>query len=253
MVSFKLFDTRIFCLLFLRRLNKAIFNLCLFNQLVDFILVVENYLVIIDFWVFFLDLIDGYLTDLLVPVGLSEFVERWEIVLYMDAVELEFDVWSIIFLSQLQIKLILFEKGPGVYLFNGLDFGKLPVDNTDLVLISKNQVESLVYFLCFLTHPLLRAHYQVIVLNYLSSDNKSNCVLYFLKLIWKFNLGIVSNNSSFEGLHILNFGVTFRKKLDQCMKAGSLLHNVNVFVTFFLRRQIWNFVEWTAIRSASWL
>lgn len=221
-------------------------SICNLDKTIDGVgrgtLVVEDYFVVLVVWPILAGSLLNHgveqdLLDLVLILRLRVLVIVVKAFLYMDAVESELHIRPVVLLSQLKIQLVLPYEDLGVYLFLGLHFGELPVNNAYLVFIPQEQVEPLVYFLCLLSHPLLRTHYQVVIFNHLLANDKSQGVDGFIKLIWKFYLGTVSNYSPFEGTGVPDIPISLYEILHQAMQPDALFLGTYVLVTLLLRQK----------------
>lgn len=94
----------------------------------------------------------------------------------MEAIKFELSICQKIFMCQLIIHLIFSMNSVSFNLFRSLQFRKLPIKNPAFILIPKQQIISLKFFLCSIPHPLFRRYCLVVIFQHLLADHVTDSV-----------------------------------------------------------------------------
>jgi hypothetical protein len=94
----------------------------------------------------------------------------------MEAIKFELSICQKIFMCQLIIHLIFSMNSVSFNLFRSLQFRKLPIKNPAFILVPKQQIISLKFFLCSIPHPLFRRYCLVVIFQHLLADHVTDSV-----------------------------------------------------------------------------
>lgn len=131
----------------------------------------KNHFFIISIIILLTLLINHDLINFVIIISLSKLMILIQHYLSMDTVKFELHLRFVVFFGELKIKLVLFYKSTCVDFLMSTNSWEFPVNDTNFVLISENQIKSFKNFFSFFSHPFFWTHNMIIVLNHFSTYN----------------------------------------------------------------------------------
>jgi hypothetical protein len=106
----------------------------------------------------------------------------------METIEFKRYLCVVLFTSKLEILKVFMSELVRWYPLNGIDFREFPINDTNIMLISKQEIEAFKLFGWEFPHPFFDWYIDISPLDNLFSNNKIDGINNFMQMILEFSL-----------------------------------------------------------------